>query len=507
MVCILDNIVQGVAVYLVCTFLEYTVLIVQNRKQMSIKDTENNMLLIEKYIQKNNKQFTLQDAVTTTGLPLIETKDAIDDLMGKYNCKLRVTENGDLIYDFGTKLEQRHAKTWKDYLWSFAMFCWKGFKAFYKLMTALFLIIYFVVFLLLILGLALSSEDDNGVGDLVAGVFRAFISIFEWSTIIGYNNRYYRNDRYGYRYQHYKEKPRVFNRRRRKKSDDPRDEKGFVASIYDFIFGPPRVELNPLANNQEVASFIKENKGLLTTSEVQALAGWTREDAENFMTETLAYFDGEAKISENGMLYGDFTELLRVKNKEETSPIIWFWDEYEPEYEMTGNSKGRNGIIIAMNTFNLLMSMWVLGSGFTNEFGFAATFFLGVFPLVYSATFFFIPLMRWWRIRKQQHEQHKQNIRKRIMKVVFQSHSREIPLSKLHAAVNENRTTEEVLSAKVINDVLQETIYDLGGEQIEALEKDVIYHFERVGQELDDIDELRKNKKDDNTLGDIVFES
>jgi len=473
---------------------------------MDIEDSEKVLTRVEKYVKKNASQFTLEDAVSKTGLPVLETKIAIDDLMGKYDCKLRVTENGDLIYDFGTKLQRRHAKKWTDYFWEFMGILWRGFQVFYKILTSLFLVIYFVVFLVILIGLAVSSEDGDGIGDLIAVMLRVFISIFEWNTIMGYHNRYYRTDAYGYRYQHYKEKPRILGRKK-KKPKDPRDEKGIVASIYDYIFGPPRVELDPLANSQEVASFLRKYKGLITTSEVQALAGWTREEAENFMTECLTYFDGEAKISDNATLYGDFSQLLRSKDDKKGAPIIWFWDEYEPEYELTGNSTTRNWIITLMNAFNIVMSSLVLSGSLLAGIGFLGVFFLGVFPLVYSTLFFLIPAIRWFRVRTKQKEQHKQNIRKRLMRVVFQTHSHEIPLSKLTEVTNKWRTTEELLDQAVVDDVMKDTILDLGGEGYVNEEGEIIYRFEKLGQELDDIDKLRKNKKDDSDIGDVVFET
>lgn len=475
---------------------------------MAIEDVNNNLKLVEKYAQERSKGFTLEDAVTKTGLPVIETKVAIDDLMEKYNAKLRVTENGDLIYDFGTRLERRDKKNFSEYFQEFLAALWKGFQVFYKLLTAAFLIIYFIVFIILIIGLAASAggdNRDNRSGNFVGGLFRAFWTIFQWNTILGYDRRYYRQDRYGYNYQHYQERPRVFGR---KKSNDPKDNKSFVSSIYDFIFGPPRVELDPLANSQEVASFLKKYKGLVTTSEIQALAGWRREEAENFMTKCLGYFDGEAKISDNATLYGDFIQLLRNKDKTAGAPIIWYWDEYEPEHELTGNSSSRNGIIIGMNIFNLVVSSLVLSGTFAEVIGSGfIVFALGIFPLIYSLTFFLIPLLRWIGIRKKQKEQHKENIRKRLMKVVFQTHSREISAQQLAVVANDWRTTEEKLDEKIVNEVMQDTILDLGGEGYVNEEGEIIYRFELIGQELDDVDAIRDNRTLDTDLGEVIFEA
>lgn len=481
---------------------------------MAFDNPEKNVATLERYAQKNTTQFTLEDAASVTGMPVIETETAIRDLMAKYDAKLKVTENGDLIYDFGPNLSRRHKKTVRERLQEWGVKLWGGFQVFYKLLTSLFLIVYFMVFVIMLLVMATRSDNNKGIGNALALIARVFISIFEWNTILGLNNRYYRNDEYGYSYQRYRQRPRILQQPQ--KSKDPKDEKSFVASIYDFIFGPPRVELDPLANNQEVATFLKEQKGLITTSEVQALAGWRREEAENFLTECLAYYDGEAKVTENGTLYGDFNQLIRSQNRTGEEPVVWYWDEYEPKYELTGNSLKRNAIIIGMNAFNLAAAssvMYASGLSEVAEMGGAALWFLGLIPLVYSISFFLIPALRWLRIRPLKRQQREINIRKRLMRVVFQTydqgqaHIHEIPLSTLTKVANEQRSTEEALDDDTVKRVMEDTLQDLGGEAYVNEAAEVVYRFDRIAQELNDIDTLRDNTRPDSDLGKIIFEA
>jgi hypothetical protein len=482
---------------------------------MAFENPNENLLVLEKYAQKNSKNFTLEDAVSVTGMPVIETEEAVKNMMEKYDCKLKVTENGDLIYDFGTQLQRRQLKPWTEYMQEFFRFLWKGFTIAYKLFTSLFLVVYFVFFLVLLIGIAFGNKDGDGVGNLIGIVLRIFISIFEWNTIMGYNNRYYRRDSYGYSYQHYRERPRILGTK--KKPKNPKDEKNFVSSIYDFIFGPPRVALDPLANNQEVATFLKEQKGLVCTSEIQALAGWTREEAENFMTECLSMFDGKADVSENGTLYGDFSQLTRSKDRSGEEPVVWYWDEYEPEYDLTGNSSGRNIWIALMNTFNLVASFSLLSSGVLGVaglgLGFWGIFVLGGFPLVYSSLFFLIPAFRWFKVRPLQRKQHEMNIRKRLMRIVFQTydqgdnHVHEIPLKMLTDVANNQRKTEEKLDTETVDRIMKDTLAELGGEAYLNDQNELMYRFDLIAQELDAIDRLREEKKSDNNLGDVIFEA
>ncbi|MCH2044182.1 MAG: hypothetical protein MK212_08555 [Saprospiraceae bacterium] len=482
---------------------------------------KNDILVLEKYVKSTSRQFTVNDASRVTGLPVLETEYAIKDLMKKYDCTLKVTDQGDMIYDFGRQLLRRYRKTFGERLASVGSALWKAFTIFYKFMISIILVVYFVFFLVAIVALVvvmLSGGKDNkdsgkAAWNLVALVFRIFVSIFEWQTIMGYNRTYRRYDAYGYDYKHYEEKPSIVREIRKKQGKKvSKEKKGFVASIYDFVFGPPRVAIDPLANRQEVASFLRENKGLISTSEVQALAGWKREQAENFMTECLAYFDGKAKISPNGTLYGDFSELIRAKDNTGAAPIIYYWDEYEAEYEVTGNQKGRNALIIGMNVLNLVASSMVLSVPdlyieLYSIIGNIGMIFLAWVPLVYSILFFLIPLVRSFLLRPYKKRQHIANIRKRLMKVIFQDHTAQIPLKVLTNVANQRKTTEEHLSNKVVHQVMMDCIFDLGGESFQDEQGEIYYKFDQLDTELDEIESLRQEKNSRGGIGDIIFEA
>ena len=146
--------------------------------------------ILEKYANKH-KQFTINDASSVTGIPLLETEYSIKDMMEKYDCKLKVTENGDLIYDFGPHLRRRDAKSFAEQFSQFLALLWWGFSVFYKFIISAFLVVYFVVFLVIVLGIVLAvlsgGKNDNGskgVGNLLYVLFRVFWTIFEWNTIM-----------------------------------------------------------------------------------------------------------------------------------------------------------------------------------------------------------------------------------------------------------------------------------------------------------------------------------
>lgn len=469
--------------------------------------------ILEKYALKT-KQFTINDASSVTGIPLLETEYSIKDMMEKYDCKLKVTEKGDLIYDFGPYLKRRDAKSFGEYFNQFLGLLWKGFTIFYKFLISAFLVVYFVVFLIIILAVIVavlsggkSDNNSKGVGNLLYVIFRVFWTIFEWNTIMGYNRTYRKTDSHGYNYRHYEEK-QGFLAGLSKKGGSSSDKKGFVASVYDFVFGPPRVQVSPLANMQELASFLREHKGLVCTSEIQALAGWSRDEAKSFMTNALANFNGKAEISDRGILYGDFSELLRRKDKQSGEPVIYYWDEYEPEYELTGNKSGRDLGIFAMNAFNLILSGIVIWGPLASiEYGFLYTLFLGWIPFFFSTVFFTVPAFRWLYLQPKKRQQHLLNIRKRLMMAIFQDQSAMLTLNQLTGIANKQHPKEEKLNPKLVEKVMMNVIQDLEGESFVNNNAEVVYKFENLDLELEEIEILRKGKKDDSQLGNVIFES
>lgn len=462
------------------------------------------LVLLEKYVSKHKtRQFTLSDAASVTGVPVLESEYAIKSLMEKYDCKLKVTENGDLIYDFGT-LHRRNAKPFSEYFKDFARALWTGFTYAYKFLMSIVLIVYFVAFVAIAIGLAIAAmsggkDNDNsskGVGQLFAVIFRLFLEIFMWKTFVETDD-YYERDAYGYQYRRHKSRSSALSEKK----------KSFIASIYDFVFGPARVELDPLANKQEVAAFLRRQKGLISTAEMQALAGWKRPDADNFMTECLAHFDGRAEISPNGTLYGDFSELIRSKDRSGEADVVYYWDEYEAPYEVTGNTTGTNAWIIFMNIFNIGGSLFILNSGgeFMPE---SIAMWLGWIPLVYSILFFAIPMVRALYLRSYQKAQHKENIRKRLMRAIFQSNSPKLSLNQLLNAANATSKNEEKLDKATVESIMQDLVYDLNGDlRIDDKTGDLYYYFEQLDQELNDVEEARQEKKDDSHLGDIIMEA
>ncbi|HMY36289.1 MAG TPA: hypothetical protein PKW36_09270 [bacterium] len=104
-------------------------------------DIDKAIKLLESKVSVFKGDFTLADASAVSGLSVDEAKSALDAMMVKYDCRLRLTENGDLIYGFGVSLRRRGAKTWKDYVAAIGQIFWRIFTWFYKAWIAITLIL------------------------------------------------------------------------------------------------------------------------------------------------------------------------------------------------------------------------------------------------------------------------------------------------------------------------------------------------------------------------------
>jgi hypothetical protein len=481
---------------------------------------EDTLPLIEKQLQRQ-PHLTLTEAAALTGLSIEAARDALDVLLTQYVCRLQVSEYGDLIYNFGDPLRRRGAKTWAERVTELEAQLWQVFTVLYKVWIAVTLVVYFVLFLvLLILVVIASSSRRSATGrhrsassaalDL-RPLVHMLAAIFRWRTITGTID--YTRDQHGYRYRHYQPEPGILNSQK----------KNFVAAVYDFVFGPPRVSLDPLQQEKEVAAYVRRNRGIILASELSALAGWTFPQAETFLTDCVIRYQGETKVSDQAVLYGQFDTLIRGVGTVDEGEIVYYWDEYEPEYELTGNSSPHNVLIIALNSVNLLFSLLVL-TGSVNELlhmaldqqfatttaglasGSVVPLVLGWLPLVFSLLFFLIPAGRLVRIQALRRQRHDQNIRKRLFKAIFAQHGQPQTVREIMATVNAN-AQEEPLALQSIEARMKELALDMPGDLVISETAEVQFTFPRITQEVQAGRQLRRQRRVDESLGAIIVEA
>lgn len=459
--------------------------------------TKNPQLVaqLEQKLQAN-RRVTMTEAAALTGLSIDQSEIGMREMVNRYDCQLQVTQNGDIIYDFGQSLNRRHAKSFQEHLADFAAFLWLIFTYVFKAGIAFTLIVYCLLFAVILIGLAIakvSDDDDDFFSGLITLMADIFISIFRWHTAT--EVVLYAVDDYGYRYQQYAPK----------KEKIKKEGKGIIASVYDFVFGPPRVNIDPLNNIKEAAAFIRNNKGILVPADLKALAGLNAKDAANLFSECIARFNGDIKVSDNGIMYGEFDQLTRTVNTADKTNIIYYWDEYEPDYQLTGNTNGSNALIMGLNSFNLIASAVATGILSAQSTGLAVL--LGWIPLTFSLLFFIIPLVRYMVLIKARSDRHWQNMRKRVMRVIFNKQGAPFSINELYQLLNNPATQEEALTKEVLEQLLNELKNDLPGDILYDDQGNLLYTFPIISMEMKEAKRLRAKRQSQQDLGKVVFDS
>ena len=412
--------------------------------------------VVETFLNKTKAAVSEGDVAAGTGLDVSTAKRALYALMRTHRASIEVRDDGTLVYDFGAKLTPLGRRSWGERLRHVGRALWRGFSWVYKASLAIILVTYAVTFVVLIIGAAIAasaaSKDEapaRRTFHLTGAIFRAIFEMSVHNAPVLFDV-----DRRGYRVRRYAPRPAVFRFRSQKTPT-----KSFIQSVYDFVLGPPRVDVDPRAQHKEVAAFVRKNGGVLTVADIQALSGMSRERAEQFFARFVAELDGEAVVTDDGALFARFDELMRSKSDAGDAEIVLYWDEYEPPYEVTGNTVGRNLAIMALAGFNLVCAGFVVS--IAQQLG-PAGIWLGAVPATIFALFFAIPAVRAPVVLWKNRQQHRTNIRKRVFKAIFGAHEEKLAFDEVIARANQAATTEEPLHADALRGLLEETLEQIG---------------------------------------------
>ncbi len=413
---------------------------------------------VETFLKRARGRVSEGDVAAGVGVDVGTARSSLYELMRTYDCSMEVHDDGTLVYDFGAKLKRLNAVTFGERLRAVGRWLWKAFSVVYKASLAIVLVLYAVTFVVLIIGAAIAastaSKDEGpavGAMRLVGAIFRGIFEFATWSTVM-----YVQEDRYGYPHRHYEPRKPVLPQ----KNPKPH-AKGFIASVYDFVLGPKRVEPDALAQRREVASFVRERGGALTIADVQALSGMSRDEADRFFARFVAEFDGDVDITDEGVLFARFPDLQRSSTSEHDEPIIYYWDEYEAPFEVTGNTTGKNigiGLLAGFNLFCSAFAVLTLGASGS------AFVWLGALPATIFGLFFAIPLVRAIGVWRNNRKQHEHNIRKRIFAAVFKTEGAQPTFEALVQTANRRASSEETLDPQTVRPLLETTLAESGGD-------------------------------------------
>lgn len=432
-----------------------------------MKDKEI-LINVEKAVKKANGKVAPADIASETGYALSDIHDALKRLIELFESKIAMNQNtGELQFVFAYPLVKRGSKSFSEQMYVVLEWLWKVFKVIYKASIAIILVVYtiiFALFLLVILFSGKSDDRDNRGGAVISGIFRA---IFEALYFTSFRRRVeYQMDPSGLRFKKFEK--------------EKNKGKGFIQSVYSFVFGPERPKYNPLDDDKEVIAFLMKNNYKLTAANIIELTGVNYDEADSRLASYLSKYDGEAHLNTDGVLTVDFPRLKNKVSKDlEGGKIIFYKDEVEAPYELTGNTTGKNTLIIFLNIFNFIMSIVAINIAMVDIQSTAVLIGLGIFPLIFSLLFFVIPLIRIPYIKKKQSEREQNIIRKKLFSVLF---------SILPAEIKENDfinyaqlNNEEISKAK---NLIEKLIIDINGEINLNDRGEAVYYFDRLENEI-----------------------
>jgi hypothetical protein len=419
-------------------------------------------------------KLTKADAMTVSGLPEPETTQALSVLLKEYRSHLSATESGELVYEFDPAFQRRSALTWRERLAAVGAAVWTGFTFLFKISIVATLVVYFLLFLAMMIALVFArsrdDDDDRGGGFGLAELFW----IWGWQPDFG-----------GPGYRRPPPRPK---------------RKPFYKSVFDFVFGPPAVKADPLADEKEILAAIRQRSGRIAAVDLVQLMGWDFDRAEQEATRLLADYGGEPEVTDDGVVIYAFKDLRKTADAHlETARPRPAWHRIERAPAMTGNDPSTNTLIGFFNGFNLLAPFWIvpLFEARTHISLEGAHALLREVPIVFSALFFGVPLGRRLVEAFRGRARARRNARRGLLARIFSGDAGP-------------KTAEALAPDAALARALKDDLVPLGGDV--SLEPDeagrIRYAFPRIERELAAVERARRQADAaEQSPGAVVFSS
>jgi len=422
----------------------------------SYSEREARRILLEA-LKGQGGQLTKADAVAKSGLPVPVAEDALSGLLKEFRSHLAATESGELIYQFDPSFTRRDAVPLSEKLAKVGDTLWRGFTFLFKISIVTTLVAYFVVFVAMLIAVlfARRSSDDRDSGGDIDFTWPLFW-MWGWgpSTDGG-----------------------IYRRRRRRLPDKPLYKK-----VFEFVFGPPKPPVDPLADENEVLAHIRQKNGRIAAVDLVMLMGWDFARAEEEATRLLVNYGGEPEVTDDGVVVYVFKDIRKTAEVgQQPDPVVHrAWERLESRPPLTGNRTGTNVAISLFNGFNLLAPLWIVPA-------FEASlptpipgqeFLLHDYPLAFSSLLFAVPLGRWLVELAREPGRRRRNARRRLLQEVLAKQGRATSVEELAP----ERATAEALSKSLVA---------LGGDVVTDDSGQIRYAFPRIAEELEGIEKAR----------------
>jgi hypothetical protein len=461
--------------------------------KVKVADPRARDVLLDALKQKSRGQtalvkLTRADAVALTGLPNEAAEPALKSLVATYKSHLAVTDEGELVYEFDPSLERRDKVTLRERLEAAGQAAWKGFQFLFKIWIVVTLVAYVVAFVAMMISLMV-ARSSNDRDDRRGGDGFGFPWLWFWLMPdlappgYGYGGR----DPYG--------------RPLRRPRNAPK--KRFYQSVFDFVFGPKTAPHDPREADKRLLAFLRDHKGRVTASELSALTGLSLASAEEELTRLMVEYDGEVEVADDGTLLYVFEQVLPSASAAGTR-WTWAWDAPDAVPPLTGNSGATNGVIGAFAGFNLFASM-TIAPAFLQRYHLPLepwTFWLTVFPLVFSAIFFAVPAARWAVRKRRLASRERRQLRRELLREIWARPGEPRDPAELTARASQ-RTGVPAADAQKMLDTL---VRDLDGDVTTDADGNMRYVFTRLAEEQGAVEKARAAAPD-KELGEVIFSS
>ncbi|PKA62372.1 Uncharacterized protein AXF42_Ash009257 [Apostasia shenzhenica] len=223
-----------------------------------------------------------------------------------------------------------------------------------------------------------------------------------------------------------------YYRRRQMKTDEGMN---FIESVFSFVFG----DGDPNQGLEEkrwklIGQYISSNGGVVTAEELAPYLDVepTKKatDDDSYVLPVLLRFDGYPEVDDEGNILYRFPSLQRTASSPRVGRKEYIgkkWAEWvdgigkyfeEKKWSFSKTSASEKAMVMGLGALNLsgvvilgsmLKNMTVAPSGFVS-------FVADIFPLlqIYAASFFAIPLFRWFLVHKRNAGINKRNIARKL---------------------------------------------------------------------------------------------
>ena len=365
-------------------------------------------------LRKAGGRVTIGDTVAATGLPRDTVEGTLRSLLESRRGHMEVGERGTLVYRFDPKLIQRDAEPfWR----RLAQGSWAVFREAFKVWIVLMLVVYFVVFVALLLAALVAGQSRGGgrgrgrslgMGRRGGGGFPSFwFWYFFWRPGWGWRRPYY-----GRRWE------------RRYGTSGGESKVPFIKKVFAFVFGPDTPRPTQAQRDRSIIRLIRARRGVLTAAELVQHTALPLSEAEEEMARLMSAYEGDVKVTGEGVITYVFPELMvsakgRVSERE-PDPA---WRRMEFAESVTGNDKKSDALIAGINGFNLVAALsapWVIFPrlGFGGPLAWIGLVWV---PLLFSALFFALPLLRSVGVRLRNRRRQDRNLRRVLLGHVLQA--------------------------------------------------------------------------------------